>query len=142
MIHLGNLSTSLAQVSEAVHSAGVLAVAHASPLAKLAEADPENPPVIGPGGPHHPNPPGEDRINSLLGAVQTGALADPLAAVALNPQPLPPRELFAGVADRFSAVAINPQPLPPKESFAGIADRLSAVALNPQPLPPKESVGG
>ncbi len=45
-----------------------------------------------------------------------------LDAVALNPQPLPPRL-------DLSRVALNPQPLPPGPD-------LSPVALNPQPLPP------
>lgn len=61
-------------------------------------------------------------------------------AVALNPQPLPPKEInFAdflkGPAD---LVSLNPQPLPPKE--LGFSDLLKAasdlVSLNPQPLPP------
>lgn len=62
-------------------------------------------------------------------------------AVALNPQPLPPKEInFAdflkGPAD---LVSLNPQPLPPKE--IGFTDVLKGaedlVSLNPQPLPPE-----
>jgi hypothetical protein len=61
--------------------------------------------------------------------------------VSLNPQPLPPKELFAAARtfDPLSAVALNPQPLPPKEVKAIISGVLDKVALNPQPLPPKET---
>jgi hypothetical protein len=63
-----------------------------------------------------------------------------LDAVALNPQPLPPRELgLASLHNRFDAVALNPQPLPPREVLLGSVLRsVNAVALNPQPLPPHE----
>lgn len=45
----------------------------------------------------------------------------------------------AGSADE---VALNPQPLPPKETWLRRAlDRGTEVSLNPQPLPPKE-IGG
>lgn len=58
-----------------------------------------------------------------------------------------PAESFAAVKN-FEAVALNPQPLPPKEGpfgaakATGITGNLDAVALNPQPLPPKEVLGG
>jgi hypothetical protein len=51
---------------------------------------------------------------------------------------------MVGTAGKFDAVALNPQPLPPKAvsggaaNMAGIAGNFDAVALNPQPLPPKE----
>lgn len=41
---------------------------------------------------------------------------------------------------RFDAVALNPQPLPPKE--IGAVRNFDAVLLNPQPLPPKTKIGG
>jgi len=64
---------------------------------------------------------------------------DRLAAVAINPQPLPPEELSASIrSSLLDAVALNPQPLPPKELGASIrSSLLDAVALNPQPLPPR-----
>ena len=49
--------------------------------------------------------------------------------VAINPQPLPPRDFQA-----VSRAAINPQPLPPQNAQA-----MSRVAINPQPLPPQTS---
>ena len=55
-----------------------------------------------------------------------------LDAVALNPQPLPPKSFAARGARMWDAVALNPQPLPPRES-----SRFERVGLNPQPLPPK-----
>ena len=65
-----------------------------------------------------------------------------LDAVALNPQPLPPRELGGSLLGRLNAAALNPQPLPPHELGIGsLLRRLDAVALNPQPLPPRE-LGG
>jgi hypothetical protein len=51
-----------------------------------------------------------------------------------------PRSLTGAAPSRLDAVALNPQPLPPKESW--LANRFDAVALNPQPLPPKESPFG
>jgi hypothetical protein len=70
------------------------------------------------------------------------ALGHSLDAVALNPQPLPPRELAMGsLFSRFDAVSLNPQPLPPREtSLSSIVRSLDAVALNPQPLPPREAL--
>ncbi len=41
--------------------------------------------------------------------------------------------LIASVS-KIDMVALNPQPLPPKE---GATSRLDMVGLNPQPLPPK-----
>jgi hypothetical protein len=44
---------------------------------------------------------------------------------------------------RLDQVGLNPQPLPPKELFGGsLLGRLDQVGLNPQPLPPKELFGG
>lgn len=66
-----------------------------------------------------------------------------LDRVALNPQPLPPREAlqFGANLDR---VALNPQPLPPRElTAASMQSRLggaSAVAFDPQPDPPALSL--
>jgi hypothetical protein len=66
-----------------------------------------------------------------------------IAADALNPQPLPPKEIGAALLDFGSVldpVALNPQPLPPKEIGAALLDFgnvVDPVALNPQPLPPK-----
>lgn len=74
-------------------------------------------------------------------------LFEPGAEVSLNPQPLPPGELFA--PDRFGdEVSLNPQPLPPigeselefgrfSEDAAQFLPRGDdEVSLNPQPLPP------
>jgi hypothetical protein len=74
-------------------------------------------------------------------AQSSGPSAHPLDAVALNPQPLPPRELAMGsLLNRFDAVALNPQPLPPREMALGsLLNRFDAGALNPQPLPPREA---
>ena len=40
-----------------------------------------------------------------------------------------------GKTSRFDAVALNPQPLPPKEIGSAVRN-YDAVMLNPQPLPP------
>ena len=73
-----------------------------------------------------------------------GPVADPGDAVALNPQPLPPREMLLGaLSHHFDAVALNPQPLPPREVLLGaLSHHFDAVALNPQPLPPREALLG
>lgn len=79
---------------------------------------------------------------------ELAGLFEPGAEVSLNPQPLPPGELFA--TDRFGdEVSLNPQPLPPiaedddfdfgemfedGEMEFGLAGE--EVELNPQPLPP------
>ena len=69
-----------------------------------------------------------------------GPVAHPGDTVALNPQPLPPRETLLG-AHRFDLVALNPQPLPPREMlFGALSHHFDAVALNPQPLPPREAL--
>jgi hypothetical protein len=108
-------------------------------------ASPIPPPA--PGDPQFPPPPDPTVIGSSLGAkLSLSSIASAVDAVALNPQPLPPRDTVVGksmsLAGRFSAVALNPQPLPPKELTLGksfsLAGRFAAVALNPQPLPPKE----
>jgi hypothetical protein len=69
------------------------------------------------------------------------ALRHRLDTVALNPQPLPPREgMLSSVLRSVNAVALNPQPLPPREGgLRSIRHSLDAVALNPQPLPPRET---
>jgi hypothetical protein len=73
----------------------------------------------------------DGRAQAIVGAV--------VDAVALNPQPLPPKakEILGSVVD---AVALNPQPIPPgiEEILRSIID---AVALNPQPLPPEPPPG-
>jgi hypothetical protein len=64
--------------------------------------------------------------------------------VALNPQPLPPRDSIlpdASFASDFDWALLNPQPLPPKDLYFGdVASELELVALNPQPLPPRDSI--
>ncbi len=62
--------------------------------------------------------------------------------VAINPQPLPPREFGASLRGHAGdLVALNPQPLPPRWLSESLhASRFDAVALNPQPLPPKSAV--
>jgi len=79
--------------------------------------------------PAHDIPTGCDALRSY---------SSPLDKIALNPQPLPPKEGLVAASTRWDAVAINPQPLPPKESLVGASHPWDAVALNPQPLPPKE----
>ena len=59
------------------------------------------------------------------------------SAHALNPQPLPPRQVV--MFDRFTRVALNPQPLPPRDATISLGSR---VALNPQPLPPRQAFDG
>ena len=71
-------------------------------------------------------------------------------AVALNPQPLPPKAAvtpspFAKATNKTDAVSLNPQPLPPQAAltpspFAKATNKADAVALNPQPLPPGSPV--
>jgi hypothetical protein len=57
------------------------------------------------------------------------------SAVMLNPQPLPPKDIYS-FGSRGGQVMLNPQPLPPK-AITSFASRGSAVMLNPQPLPPE-----
>ena len=61
-------------------------------------------------------------------------------AVALNPQPLPPKvqEILGSVID---AVALNPQPIPPGIE-AVLRAVVGSVSLNPQPEPPGASAPG
>ncbi len=83
--------------------------------------------------------------------LELSSYSSALDKVALNPQPLPPREEIAASlssvsgllshSSRFDAVAINPQPLPPRE-LSSYSSALDRVALNPQPLPPREAVAG
>ncbi len=62
--------------------------------------------------------------------------------VALNPQPLPPRELD-GLFDPLETVALNPQPLPPQEAsgFAPWSVGMGEAATLPHPLPVQEEGG-
>ncbi|HSW25957.1 MAG TPA: hypothetical protein VLJ62_24565 [Burkholderiaceae bacterium] len=79
--------------------------------------------------------------NDPIAPESTASIGHPLDAVALNPQPLPPRELGGSLHGRLNAVALNPQPLPPHELGIGsLLRRLDAVALNPQPLPPRAAM--
>jgi hypothetical protein len=57
-------------------------------------------------------------------------------AVALNPQPLPPRSAAKFAASPIDVATLNPQPLPPKSAGR---NPLDSRALNPQPLPPREA---
>jgi hypothetical protein len=78
-----------------------------------------------------------------------GKGANPASRVALNPQPLPPRESRFPHAQVWSGGAgsrmLNPQPLPPRESqFSGPqvwSGGAGSRMLNPQPLPPRYSFG-
>src|SRR6266853_5989209 len=76
-----------------------------------------------------------DREKKTAKEQKKSTTATPADKVALNPQPLPPKERKAG-GDPASKVALNPQPLPPKERKAGGESAESKVALNPQPEPP------
>lgn len=61
------------------------------------------------------------------------------SAVMLNPQPLPPKEVYS-FGSRGSEVMLNPQPLPPDpppNAIRSFRSRGSEVMLNPQPLPPE-----
>lgn len=76
-------------------------------------------------GPVHPGP----------GAAASAAMASghSLDAVALNPQPLPPKSLSDAVAASLphsilDQVALNPQPLPPRENM-GELDLMSLQSM-------------
>ena len=57
-----------------------------------------------------------------------GPVAHPGDAVALNPQPLPPREMLLGaLSHHFDAVALNPQPLPPREALLAVPSHRGSV---------------
>jgi hypothetical protein len=57
--------------------------------------------------------------------------------IALNPQPLPPRDLHDKSAQLGHTLALNPQPLPPRYLHDKSAQLGHTLALNPQPLPPR-----
>jgi hypothetical protein len=57
--------------------------------------------------------------------------------IALNPQPLPPRDLHDRSAQLGDTLALNPQPLPPRDLHNKSAQLGDTLALNPQPLPPR-----
>jgi hypothetical protein len=92
--------------------------------------------------------PGESIFESVTSAKpDIAGLFEPGAEVSLNPQPLPPAELFA--SERFGdEVALNPQPLPPigesRLQFAQFNEEAAQflprgddeISQNPQPLPP------
>jgi hypothetical protein len=79
---------------------------------------------------------GSDSKTAPANKKTTGKATSAQSKVALNPQPLPPRERKAG-GDPASKVSLNPQPLPPKQAKVGSTSAASKVSLNPQPLPPK-----
>lgn len=60
-----------------------------------------------------------------------GPVLHPGDKVALNPQPLPPRDtLFGALTHRFDGVALNPQPLPPRDAMlGGLSQRGSIAAI-------------
>jgi hypothetical protein len=61
-------------------------------------------------------------------AEQIDPIGHPLDAVAINPQPLPPREALLGsLMHNFDAVALNPQPLPPREALS-LVNRIGMMA--------------
>jgi hypothetical protein len=61
-------------------------------------------------------------------AEQIDPIGHPLDAVAINPQPLPPREALLGsLRHNFDAVALNPQPLPPREALS-LVNRIGMMA--------------
>lgn len=87
---------------------------------------------------------GIDLMSELLDALHRSAEPERgrgprhgLDEVALNPQPLPPKEGPAWLGSVLDTVALNPQPLPPKEQPTSFGTGIDAVALNPQPLPPR-----
>jgi len=58
-----------------------------------------------------------------------GPVAHPGGEVALNPQPLPPRDMmFGALSHRFDTVALNPQPLPPREALLGSQSHRGSIA--------------
>ena len=88
------------------------------------------------------NPAAFAALKSQLPAKQFTSISNvlkvnPAVLAGLNPQPLPPLRINAGMLAQITkinpavAAGLNPQPLPP-----GPDDKGSAVALNPQPLPP------
>jgi hypothetical protein len=120
-------------------SCAASAVAYSQPVAQT------NPPLPDPIGPvTHPaedvalNPQPLPPRDMLF-----GTLSHRFDTVALNPQPLPPREtLLGGPSHRFDTVALNPQPVPPREALSGLSRRFDTLTLNPQPLPPREAMLG
>jgi hypothetical protein len=87
------------------------------------------------------------RIESLERRVlMDAAFGTALSQAALNPQPLPPKDLTVQaatiVSSNFDRVALNPQPLPPKvvpvALKTSVLPKFNYAALNPQPLPPRE----
>lgn len=71
-------------------------------------------------------------------------VANNIDAAALNPQPLPPKEIGDLFADSFDAVALNPQPLPPKEIEAIFeqSDLFPSVSAGPASTLFQETTGG
>ena len=71
------------------------------------------------------------------GANPFASLGEPAIAFGLSFKPEPALITLSQINDPLAAVALNPQPLPPRAlaTPAQINDPLAAVALNPQPLP-------
>jgi hypothetical protein len=77
-------------------------------------------------------------MSNVIGVRQPAQLVRNFDAQALNPQPLPPKEVGFRLFGNLESRALNPQPLPPKELGFQLFGNLNSRALNPQPLPPKE----
>jgi hypothetical protein len=79
-------------------------------------------------------------LNLASLSAAASAVAHSQMALQANP-PLPdPIEPVVHLGDQ---VALNPQPLPPRETqFGALSHRFDGVALNPQPLPPREALRG
>jgi hypothetical protein len=60
-------------------------------------------------------------------ALSPSSLWNRFDRVALNPQPLPPKDLGGAFSNPFDSVALNPQPLPPRSQLAILASHLSAL---------------
>lgn len=75
--------------------------------------EPDPPPFAIDPGFIDPTPEKLARRQDLRGVAQATRFMSPADRVALNPQPLPPRER-GGVSSALDAVALDPQPLPPR----------------------------
>jgi hypothetical protein len=82
-------------------------------------------------------------LTNLDGATSFAATLNEqnLVKLALNPQPLPPKDARQFYLQRVrpgDKVGLNPQPLPPKTGYRFKNNPADKVELNPQPLPPKQ----
>src|SRR4051794_4882395 len=94
------------------------------------------------------NPSSLAALQSQLPAKQFSSLSrlfkvNPAVLAGLNPQPLPPLRINAGMLSKIARInpgilaGLNPQPLPPGPDASSVVQpKGGEVSLNPQPLPP------